>query len=438
MAIRTTISPFVALFASLWLLLTGGGLLGTLLSVRMTLEWFPTPVIGLVAACYSVGFVVATRVCGRTIARVGHIRSFAAFAAIAASTTLVYPMLVEPVLWGAMRVFYGFSMAGLYIVTESWLNDRTPREYRGQVLGVYSIVLYGGMGGGQFLLMVGEPGGFELFSLAAMLIALALVPVTVVRTSSPELLELRPVRLRDLYAASPLGLAGAAMAGVINGAFLSMAPVFAQGAGFSRSDIAILMGLTIVGGFLLQWPIGRLSDLYNRRGVIGLVSLAVALVSAAIILATGRSDSVVIGLAVLWGGLAFTIYPIAVSLTNDYVEPAQTLGASAGMLLVHGCGMIAGPIIAAGLMGLTGPGGLFWTIMWAALGLAMLAWFRQRVGPPLEVAEVSPYRAMASGTGTAYASALDPNLLENQLELDFGDDSRETESGHLEQRESGQ
>lgn len=416
---RHTISPFLALFASFGLLLTGGGLLSTLVGVRMSHEWFPTEVIGLVTACYSVGFVLATRVCGRIIARVGHIRSFAAFAALAAISTLAYPVLIEPWVWAGMRLAYGFSLAGLYMVTESWLNDRTPRERRGQVLGVYSIVTYLGLGGGQFLLLSGDPAGFELFSLSAMLIAAAVVPVTITRIASPELPEIVPVRLRDLYAASPLGLVGSAAAGVINGGFLGMAPIYARGVGFSNSGVATLMGLTILGGFLLQWPIGRLSDRFNRRYVIAAVSLAVAVCSGGIILASGMSDRIVIALAVLWGGLAFTVYPIAVSLTNDFVEPSELLGASAGLLLVHGVGMVLGPVVASQLMGVIGPTGLFWTIAGAGVMLGVYALARTRLGPPIPVTEASHYRVLPRES--VYSGQFDPRHEPQQLELDFGE-----------------
>ncbi|PWG64338.1 MFS transporter [Spiribacter halobius] len=416
---RHTLSPFFALFASFGLLLTGGGLLSTLVGVRMSHEWFPTEVIGLVTACYSVGFVLATRVCGRIIARVGHIRSFAAFAALAAISTLAYPVVIEPWVWAGMRLAYGFSLAGLYMVTESWLNDRTPRERRGTVLGVYSIVTYIGLGGGQFLLFTGSPAGFELFSLSAMLIAAAVVPVTITRIASPELVEIIPVRLRDLYAASPLGLVGSAMAGVVNGGFLGMAPIYARGVGFSNNGVATLMGLTILGGFLLQWPIGRLSDRFNRRYVIAAVSLAVAACSAGIIAASGMSDRIVIALAVLWGGLAFTIYPIAVSLTNDFVRPSELLGASAGLLLVHGVGMILGPVIASQLMAAIGPTGLFWTIGSAGVLLGAYALLRERTGPPIPVSEASNYRVLPRES--VYSGQFDPRHEEQQLEFDFGE-----------------
>lgn len=418
-----TLSPFIALFASFGLLLTGGGLLTTLVGVRMSEEAFATELIGVVTACYSVGFVMATRVCAGIISRVGHIRSFAAFAAMAAISTLAYPLLIEPWLWAAMRLVYGFSLAGLYMVTESWLNDRTPSERRGQVLGVYSIVSYVGLGGGQFLLLTGRAGSFELFSLAAMLIAAAVVPVTITRITSPELPVVERVGLRGLFDASPLGVVGSALAGTINGAFLGLAPVYARSTGFSDAGIALLMGLSILGGFLLQWPIGHLSDRFNRRDVLMGVSFSMMACSLAIVFSTGRSELAIIALGVLWGGLAFTLYPISLSLANDFLEPRQMLGASASLLLVHGAGMIAGPLIASQLMAIIGAPGLFWTLAGAGLLLGGFAWLRQQVGPPIPVGEPSTYRVVPREG--VYAGGLDPRYEEAQLEFDFEADSPE-------------
>lgn len=415
---RHTLSPFIALFASVALLLTGGGLLTTLVGVRMSEEAFALEVIGIVTACYSVGFVLATRVCAGIISRVGHIRSFAAFAALAAISTLVYPMLISPWLWAGLRLAYGFSLAGLYMVTESWLNDRTPTDRRGQVLGGYSTVTYVALGGGQFLLLTGRPGGFELFSLAAMLIAAAVVPVTLTRIASPELPVVERVGIRALFDASPLGVVGSALAGMIAGAFLGLAPVFARDSGFSDTGIAMLMGLSILGGFLLQWPIGHLSDRFNRRDVLMGVSFAMMACSLAIVSATGRSEVAVVALAILWGGLAFTLYPIALSLANDFLEPREMLGASAGLLLVHGVGMIAGPLLASQLMAWLGPAGLFWALAGVGFVLGSFAWLRQRVGPPIPVGEPATYRVVPrEGVLTG---GIDPRYEEVQLELDFG------------------
>lgn len=417
---RRTLYPFSSLLMSLAILLTGSGLLGTLLAVRMGVEEFPTRIIGLVMACYSVGFVIAPLVCHRIIRKVGHIRTFAALSAIAAGSTLVYPVMIDPVVWALMRGVFGFCLAGLYMLAESWLNDRTPREYRGQVLAFYSITTYAGLGGGQFLLNVWPVTGFELFSVAAFLFAVALVPVALTRASSPQIIEARSVGLRRLYAISPLGLFGAACAGVISGSFMAMGPVFAEGVGFTLAQVSALMGATVLGGLLLQWPLGKLADIYDRRWTVFGVALGVALCSVLIALAArGPPGGGVLLLSAVWGGLAFTIYPLSLAIANDSIAPEELVGAAAGLLMTHGVGMIFGPVAAAYLMEATGPQGLFWGTGSVAALLAGFAYYRHRVGAPLVVAEQADFVTMPA-TSTAYASALDPRSEERQLEFDFG------------------
>ncbi|KAB7627226.1 MFS transporter [Alkalilimnicola sp. S0819] len=412
------LAPFIALLLSVAILLVGSGLLGTLLAVRMGVEDFPTEVIGVVMACYSVGFVLATFWFPRVIQKVGHIRSFAVLAAIAAGSTLVYPIVLDPLAWGLMRVIFGFSLAGMYIVTESWLNDRTPKERRGQLLAVYAITTNAALGGGQFLLGAWDIRGFELFSLAAFLFALALVPVALTRARSPELHETRPISLKALYAISPLGAAGSLTSGLFNGSFMAMGPVFAQGVGFSVNQVASLMGATILGGLVLQYPIGRASDRYDRFRTIIAVALAVVLVSVAIALLVHAGPLVIIVLAALWGGLAFTIYPLSVALANDFMSREELVGAGAALLMVHGIGMIIGPIAAAALMSKVGAAGLFWGIAAAGVFLTLVAVYRNQVGEHVSLEEQTDYLAVPDTTPIA-GTVMDPRAEEEQLEFQF-------------------
>lgn len=417
---RTTILALTPLFASFGLLVVGHGLLGTLLAVRMSLDGFSAQLIGFVAACYSVGFIVGARLDGQVIHNVQHIRTFAAMSAIAASTTLALVLFVDPVFWAVMRLLYGGSLAGLYMVTESWLNANTPTQERGKILGLYSVITYIGLGGGQFLLLLAEPQGASLFLLVAILISLSLVPLALMRSSSPELLDIQPVRLRKLYRIEPCGLAGALASGVIIGAFIGMGPVFAKESGFSSLEIALFMALTLSGGFLLQWPIGLLSDRYSRHSMLPLVALCVTALSVAIIFIAGRSTGAVIALAMLWGAFSFTLYPLSVALVNDYVDSSQFVQASAGLLLTSSLGMIAGSLVAGQLMAVMGADGLFWVVVATAFGLALFTGLRRRGQRPIEPAEPSHYQVLPRNS--PYASALDPRGDAGvQLELDFED-----------------
>ncbi|MCP1674952.1 MFS family permease [Natronocella acetinitrilica] len=421
-----TLASLAALFTSMGILLLGGGLLGTLLAVRMGVEGLRSETIGLVMACYSVGFVLATLVCTRIIQKVGHIRCFAAFSALACCAALVHGLHVDPWLWAAMRILFGFSLAGIYMVTESWLNDRTPKEYRGRVLSIYIIVTSLALGSGQFLLNVWDVSGYQLFSLAAILMAVALVPVALTRVSSPELQKTRRVSLRRLYHISPLATYGAFASGLTNGAFYALGPVFAVAVGFPVNQIATFMGSTILGGLFLQYVIGRLSDRYDRRRVIMAVTALVAMVSVAIAMAHDRGIWIVVGLAVVWGGLNFTVYALALALANDFMTQEERIPASATMLLTHGIGMITGPIVLARVMGLAGPEGLFLGFAVIAVTIGLYGWYRNRYGEPLEVESQGAYRAAPQTmTATQYSVELGVDVEDPQLEFDF--DAEESE-----------
>lgn len=413
-----TVSTLAPLFASFGFLVVGHGLLGTLLPVRMAIDDFSIQSIGLISACYSIGFIIGTRVDARAIRSVRHIRTYAALSAIGASVTLAFVLFVDPLFWAAMRLLYGCAIAGLYMVMESWLNANTPRDQRGRVLGLYSAATYLGLGAGQFLLLVADPGSTTLFLLVAMLICLSLVPLTLGDIRSPELIDIRPLGLRELYRLQPVGLVGALGSGVIIGSFLGLGPVFAKDSGFSTLEISLFMGLTISAGFLLQWPIGAVSDRYSRDAVIPVVALCVAALSLAMALLGGSSVGALTGLAMLWGAFSFTLYPVSVALVNDYVDASQFVPASAGLLLTSSLGMIIGSLAAAEAMALVGSSGLFWMAALSAFVLAGATGLRRRAPAPPFPDESTSYQPLPRNS--PYASTLDPRSeIGVQLEFDF-------------------
>lgn len=415
-----TLGSLSPLFLSMGILLLGGGLLGTLLAVRMGVEGISPDVIGLVMACYSVGFVLATLVCSRIIQKVGHIRCFAAFAAIAACSALVHGLHVDPWLWAGMRITFGFAVAGLYMVTESWLNDRTPREFRGQVLGIYVVVTSVSLGSGQFLLNVWDVSGYQLFSLAGILMAAALVPVALTRVTSPEILPTRRVGLRTLYAISPMAMATAFAAGLSNGGFFALGPVFAVGMGFSTAEVASFMGAAILGGLFLQYLIGRLSDHFDRRRVIIVVTTLVAMVSLVIASLQQPPLALIIGLAALWGGLNFTVYALGLALAHDFMAPEERVPASATLLLVHGSGMILGPLLLARFMGVLGSQGLFLGLAIIGVCIACYGWYRDRVTETIPVTDQEVYRAVPQVVAsTPMTPILEADSEDTQLAFDF-------------------
>ncbi|MFY9976363.1 MAG: MFS transporter [Chromatiaceae bacterium] len=269
----------LVLLGGLGLILVGIGLLGTLLGVQATLASFGDLEIGLIMAGYYAGYIAGTVLAPRLIRNVGHIRCFAAFAALASAATLGFGLLVNPYAWLGLRVLNGVCVVGLYMVVESWINEQTTGPGRGRVFALYMMSTLVALALGQTLLLAGDSSSLTLFAFAAVLISLGVIPVAVTRVTEPRIDVSMRVRLPQLLRASPLGVMGALSAGTVNGAFWGMAPVFGQRLPLEEPQIVQLMSATIIGGALLQWPIGHLSDRLDRRIVLILTSLATATVA---------------------------------------------------------------------------------------------------------------------------------------------------------------
>ncbi|HKJ10513.1 MAG TPA: MFS transporter, partial [Gammaproteobacteria bacterium] len=272
-----TLGSIFSLLLGVAVMLLGIGLLSTLLGVRAGVELFPQTVTGVIMSCYFVGYVIGTFLCPTIIRRVGHVRAFSAMAALASVTAIAHALAVNPWAWGALRIMTGMCVVGLYMVIESWLNVLTTSSMRGRVFSTYIAVSLLAMAGGQYLLLVGGVRTFVPFAIASMLLSLALVPIALTRVLQPTPVETPAVSLLRLHRVSPLGSTAALVAGLTGGAFWGMGAVFAQRVGLDGVGIAAFMSVTIVGGALLQWPVGHYSDNRDRRTVLMVVCFLAAL-----------------------------------------------------------------------------------------------------------------------------------------------------------------
>ncbi len=404
--IATVVSIYSLLLATAILLL-GSGLLGTLLGVRAGIEQFSPAVTGIIMSGYFVGFVIGSYRGPGIVRRVGHIRTFTAFAAIAAASVIVHGLLVNPYVWWVLRVITGICMVGLYLVIESWLSGQADSSQRGKIFAAYMGVNLFALGLGQFLLLIYGAQDVASFALVALFLSLALVPVALTRMPEPPPVEVPHLRLRHLIAISPLGTAGALCTGLGNGAFWGMAPLFGHDIGLSNAGVATFMAAVILGGAVLQWPIGHFSDRHDRRAV---------LATGGVVFRAWRRDSYFLpraafcpGLeagAILFGGFSFSVYSLAVAHTNDHINRSEVLEATQGLLLLNGIGAAIGPLLAGLLVESLGPRSLFayLTIPYGLLGLFAL--YRMRVSAPVPLDDQSEFVAMAR-TATV-AAELDP------------------------------
>jgi len=376
-----SIRPVRSLLIAIFVMMAGSGFLSTLIGLRLEREGSGTMVIGLVATAYFGGLVIGALRAGGVVRGVGHIRSFAAFVALLSASTLSYALVQQPLLWGALRLVDGVCVAGVFVCLESWLNDQADPARRGATLAFYMMALYGGQAVSQALLGL-EPGNPRLpFVVASLVLSLTVIPVALTRMAGPVIGELPTLAFRRLYTVSPLGLVGATMTGIMLGAFYGMAAVHAQRIGLSNLAIASFMGMVIAGGIALQWPLGRLSDRFDRRKVIVVSLAATAAICAA--MAVTRSEAALGLLGVLFGGFAFALYPLCVAHTNDHLEAHERTGASGGLTLSYSIGAAVGPLASAFIMMLAGPGGLYGFIGLVALAACLFGLWRQIAAAPV-------------------------------------------------------
>ncbi len=403
---RSTLVSVSALLAGSVMLYLGNGALGTLLGLRLAIDGFPSWIIGAVMSSYFVGVVGGGFHGHKLITGVGHIRAFSVLASVMSAATLAHPLLEDPVAWGILRFIQGYCMAGLAMCTESWLNERSTNSTRGRILSLYQIAVYLSQGVGQLLLNLGELSGFTMFVMASILLSLALVPVAASKVQAPELPEPRRFGVRQLYAVSPLGMVGCFASGLVLGAFYSLAPLFAQMTGLTIAETTQFMGVVIVGGLLLQWPIGGISDRIDRRTVVIGVCLATVAVSIGMILTVGGSLPLLLVLGAVFGGVSFTLYPLSVSHANDHIDPADLVPASGGLIIAYGLGATIGPLGAAAVIEAQGAVGLFTFVAAMSLGTAVFAVWRMTRREAVPMDDQVPFQAVPRTS--VVATEMDP------------------------------
>ncbi len=409
-----TLAPVAALLSSAALLLMGNGLLVVLLPVRADAENFATLDVGVLGAAYFLGFAAGCMAGPRVIHRVGHIRTFAAMVSLASALVLVHAMVLVPVAWWLGRAITGLCFAMLFMVIESWLNERSTNENRGRIFSIYTVINLTVVMVGQMMLTLEDPREFALFAGASILVSLAALPVALTRAEAPAPLETVRLRVVHLCRSSPVGVTGAVAVGLTNGAFWSLAPVFVQENPFADNTdmVAIFMSVAVMVGAIAQWPLGRLSDCTDRR----LVVLVVSIGGAAVGLATGPfSEQWAEGLFVfpfLFGMFVFPLYTLCAAHVHDSVKSGEFVEAAGVLLLLSAAGAIVGSVVASGAMHLYGPSALFWYTGAVHAMLAIFTAIRMRVRPPRTEEEREPFADSIRVVHTV--SQIDPLAIESE------------------------
>ena len=394
-----------SLLVGVVLVMACNGLLRVTLGVRAELEEFGLAVTGVVMAGYFLGFLFGTKAAEYFISTVGHIRVFSALASVGSAASILHVIWIHPVSWTLLRFVYGLCLAGILVTVESWLNDMATNATRGRMLSRYMIVTMGGLGAGQLMLNIADPGGFKLFVVSSALISLALVPVSLSASTAPPLVVPEPISLRKLIKIVPLGMLTAFWVGVSQGSLMGLGAFYAATEGLSNSRISLFVVSPIVGSVALQWLVGSASDRVPRRYVILVVAVTAAF-SAGLHLLVPVGSALSLLLMFIHGGSTFPLYSLAVATTADSVSPAQLTGASASLVRVSGVGAVIGPTLGGAAMSLTVPEAFFGVLAGAHVVIALYVVYRMFVQPPLPVEEQGQFDPWP-----VRASAVAANLL---------------------------
>ncbi|PDT85241.1 MFS transporter [Sinorhizobium sp. BJ1] len=353
------IRPLIPLLLTAGILIGGNGLQGTFISLRALDEGFSTSLIGVVGAGYNVGFAIGCVYVTRILRAIGHIRTFSAMAAIASAAAIAMVLVIEPWFWFVMRLVAGICFAGLFATVESWLNASVTNANRARTLSIYRLVDLGSVTAAQYMIPGVGIGGFELFAFISMALTLSLVPISFADRSSPVAPEAIHFDVNALWNISPLATIGCIVVGLTNAAFRSLGPIYAQEIGLSVTAIATFMSAGIIGGVVLQYPLGHYSDQFDRRLII-LIATFGSLV-AGLFLAFGAGSDEWLNFAGIFafGAFAMPLYSLCSAHANDHAAEGQHALVSAGMLFFWSLGAIIGPLFASFLLDLFGPRALF-------------------------------------------------------------------------------
>ena len=390
---RYVVENMWALLLGMLLLQVGNGLQGTLLAVRGDIEGFSPGMLSLIMSGYFVGFLGGSRVTPWMIRRVGHVRVFAALASFISAIFILYAILPNPIAWILLRVAVGFCFCGVYVVAESWLNDIATNETRGQALSSYLIVQMAGIIAAQSFVNFADPSGYELFIIISVLVSISFAPILLSVSPAPAFQRTKPMSLKALYRVSPLGCVGMFLLGSLFAALFGMSAVYATQKGLSLSDLSIFVATIYIGGLILQYPIGYISDRMDRRLLISGITGGGAAMIAIGSQFTGDFGVILI-LAFLMGGISNPLYSLLIAYTNDYLEHDDMTAASGGLLFLNGVGAIIGPLIVGLMMDRFGADIYFTFVACILAIIGIYAAYRMTQRPSPTTEETASYSAL--------------------------------------------
>jgi len=414
------------LFFGIFLFMAGNGLQGALLGTRAEQLAFGDLTTGFIMAGYFSGFLLGSTWVPSLVSNVGHVRVFGALAGLASSAILVHAIFEFASVWIIMRFITGFAYSGMYIVAESWINDKATNETRGGLLSVYMIVTMSGLILGLMMLSSGEPGSSDLFILVSIFVSVAVIPILMTAAKVPEIQEPEKVSIRRVYDTSPLAVIGMAMIGMSSAMIFGMGAVYATKLGLSLGEISIYMSAVMLGAMLLQYPIGKLSDIFDRRTVILIVQIMTIGASVIAYFAESMDVWIFIAAGALYGGIHTPLYSLYIAHANDYLTPRQIVATSSKLVMINGFGAVFGAPIVGYTMSVFGTSAFYLTQGAIHVIMSLIVLYRMQARAAIPTEAQAPFVAVPTRS-TPIAATLHPEApWEDEEEADDTEEEETT------------
>ncbi|MDB2636255.1 MFS transporter [Alphaproteobacteria bacterium] len=407
-----------ALFTGFGLIMLAHALQGTLLNINAVLFNFTDFEIGYVFSGYFLGYLFSSIQCPKLIKNVGHIRVFAAFASLGSIAILLHWVVVNPIAWLIFRMITGFSFAAIYIVCESWLNDRADNNSRGQLIGFYMIVLYFSNCGGVLLVNLSPTSEAYLYILISLLISVALVPILLTKKPAPDISTPKFISLKELFLKSPMAFVGSFAIGLIYSALFGLMGVFGAKIGLSVFQISIMFFVNTFIGAVFQYPVGKISDKFDRRTILFVLNI-IAIASLIFAFLFGPSSFYILLIFIgIHSAVSLPYYAVVISHMNDFLEKEEIISGSSTLTLVNALGMVMGPLLASLFMAYFGAYGYFVYMIVIYCLVAPYNFARIRVGRTSDIYEDNTPSMIVPRTTSSVGMQLATDQIINKIEED--------------------
>jgi MFS family permease len=355
------------------------GLSLPLLALTLEHQSVDSTMIGFNAAAQSLSVFLVAPASSSIMRRYGPARLILA-ATLASSLLFVLLLTFQDVyVWFPLRFAMGAAGTILWIAAEAWVNAIAEDHNRGRYVAVYSMATAAGFALGPLFLTLLGSRGWAAFATAAVLTALAALPVLMILRHAPSL-EGRPsTSLLGYVLSAPVPMFICALYAAIDGIVLSFLPLYGLKLDLPEESTLVLVTLLGVGGIVAQVPVGWLADRLDRLlfAVTCVVVLILGILTVPVVLHVWPWVWLHF---LLLGGVLGGLYTVGLVLLGERFRGADLASASGAFGLMWGIGMIAGPPLGGMGMRLSDPHGLIIviaTLLLAFLPLPVIAWARK-------------------------------------------------------------